>query len=217
MDDVIAMRHFDKERLQRIGSGSDRVVFALDDDKNALKVAKTPRGLQQNMQETDWISGVEPQYVGKDFVVVQLADKPSLQTKRMLKDLSQFSQKDFDEHTSELQDALSKYGLDDYGNYDLEWGDFTRPSSWGEVNGQPVLVDKGALSRAAIKSREPWADREWEDIKRERRAAKREGRQRLFATKMNRNENFVELEDDGKKVEKCKLNYESDSAINISD
>ena len=183
VDNEIAMNRFDVERLKRLSSGSDRVVFALDDDANVLKVAKNPRGLQQNQQEKDWFVGVEPKYVGKDFAVMKRAQPASLETKRMLKDLAQFSQTDFDRKTYDLQIALEKYDLQDYANYDLAWRDFLRPSSWGEVDGEPVLVDKGSLSLAAITSRESWADKEWDEIKQERRELKKTGKLPLFSEK----------------------------------
>lgn len=181
--DQLAMERFDKDRLHKIGSGTDRVVFALESGE-VLKVAKTRRGLQQNQQENDYFTGTEPKYEGKDFVVVEGADKPTPSTKRMLKELGRFNQDDFDRKTHDVVELMSHYGLEDYTNYDLAWGDFIRPSSWGEIRGEPVLVDKGSLNLGALRSAEPWADKEWADIKSQKRALKREGRERLFAEKV---------------------------------
>lgn len=56
MDDFKALRSFSarlkyaEERLQKIGSGSARTVFKIDDDK-VLKIAKNPKGIAQNEQE----------------------------------------------------------------------------------------------------------------------------------------------------------------------
>lgn len=41
------------ERLKRLGSGSSRVVFQIDDEK-VLKIAKNEKGIAQNEVETDW-------------------------------------------------------------------------------------------------------------------------------------------------------------------
>lgn len=41
------------ERLQKIGTGSSRIVYRVDDEK-ALKIAKNKKGIAQNEHEADW-------------------------------------------------------------------------------------------------------------------------------------------------------------------
>lgn len=56
MDELIGITSYNgrvrycEERLQRIGGGSSRIVFAVDNEK-VLKVAKNKKGLAQNMEE----------------------------------------------------------------------------------------------------------------------------------------------------------------------
>lgn len=48
-----------EEKLQRISSGSSRIVYKVDEEK-VLKVAKNKKGLSQNIAESDW--GIQDMY-----------------------------------------------------------------------------------------------------------------------------------------------------------
>jgi GNAT superfamily N-acetyltransferase len=150
--DKVARERFDFSKLKRLGGGSDRDVFDLGDGK-ILKVAKTARGLEQNIYEGDsYLSFVPEVYErGLNYVVAERAEAPLVSNKggaelqAMLKDLSRFTQKDFDNKTIELQDALEKYGLEDATSYDVLWNDFTAKRNWGLKDGQPIHVDGGTF------------------------------------------------------------------------
>lgn len=59
MDDMLALRSYSarlrycNERLRKIGQGSSRVVYAVDNEK-VLKVAKNQKGIAQNNAESDY-------------------------------------------------------------------------------------------------------------------------------------------------------------------
>lgn len=179
------------KNLPRVGSGRDREVFELPEQDVVVKIAKNPGGLQQNVYEGDYIAPVPDIFErGKDFVVVKKADPPGEVTKSLLKDLKRFTQKDFDDKTGELQDVLNRHGIGDLLNYNISLGDLQRRSSWGEIDGEPVIVDAGLLSADSLRdyrikdfndlivgdspNKEFYRDqlRDWEDIKRERRLYK---------------------------------------------
>lgn len=48
-----ARKKYCDERLQKLGTGSSRIVYKIDDQK-ALKIAKNKKGLAQNEHEADW-------------------------------------------------------------------------------------------------------------------------------------------------------------------
>ena len=76
--DQVARERFDIPKLKQIGAGSDRVVFDLGDGK-VLKVAKTPRGLEQNIYEGDYYlaGSVLPDIIerGLNYIVVEKVDQ----------------------------------------------------------------------------------------------------------------------------------------------
>lgn len=150
--DMVARERFDISKLKRLGGGSDRDVFDLGDGK-LLKVAKTARGLEQNIYEGDgYLSFVPEMYErGANYVVVEKAEAPLVSNKggaelqAMLKDLSRFNQEDFDKHNPELVKALEKYGLEDAMSYRVIWNDFTAKRNWGLKDGEPVHLDGGTF------------------------------------------------------------------------
>lgn len=56
-----------EEKLQRISSGSSRIVYKIDEEK-VLKVAKNKKGLSQNIVESDW--GIQSMYSNEEKIVV---------------------------------------------------------------------------------------------------------------------------------------------------
>ena len=161
--DKVARERFNIFKLKKIGAGSDRVVFDIGNDK-VLKIAKTARGLEQNIYEGDGYLSIIPNIYerGLNYVVVDKIDRikssdlvpiynedgdqiGEVKAATMFSDLGQFSQRDFDSHRSELQYVLTKYGLIDIMSYNVLWGDFIRSANWGYKNGVPYHIDGGTF------------------------------------------------------------------------
>lgn len=162
----VARERFDIPNLEEISSGSDRIVFDLGDGK-VLKVAKTARGLAQNMQEGDAQlieKGLIPQVyeTGLNYVVVegvQLIDEitqipvynvegkqydtESLGT--MIAELSEYRQADFDVKDQNLIDVLKSYGMGAMADYDILFGDLLNPDNWGMKDGKLIHLDAGTF------------------------------------------------------------------------
>jgi len=190
-EELIAFKRFGHQNIKnlpKIGSGSDRDVYALGKDK-VLKIAKNVRGISQNLEENELSSAVIPEELkldvfetGKDYVIAERAEKADKSVKEFLKPLKQFSQEDFDKKTSKLQDTMNSSGLGDYMNYDILWNDFKAPRNWGKIRGSPSLIDGGALSSRSLgtfntqtrKYEQPkFIKDEWDEIKRERSILRR--------------------------------------------
>jgi len=201
--DQVARERFDIPKLKKIGEGSDRVVFDLKDGK-VLKVAKTPRGLEQNIYEGDYyLSGTilpETFERGLNYVVVEKispaitrtidlgiadinieSDKKGIgKLNDLLKKLKQFTQKDFDNHIGDLQAILAEYDLTDIMNYDVIWNDFTAKRNWGLKNGEPLHLDGGTFGGIQMldrfKGQKPLSDSEFIDIYNKSKKAKIENK-----------------------------------------
>lgn len=125
---------------KHIGSGSSRDVFDLDNGY-VIKVAKNRAGIAQNESEyniSDYDnSGLFAKVIEVSnnfkFLIMEKADKVyymsdvleyfRVGSKRQLLKLK------------ELQDIKR--------NYNLLLGDFQRKSSWGMINGKPIIIDYG--------------------------------------------------------------------------
>lgn len=160
--ELVARERFNFEELTKIGSGSDRDVYDLGNGY-VVKVAKTARGLEQNIYEGEpYLNVPEVFERGLNYVVVSNIDKAKNSDVidiynennevigqstigNMIKDLKQFNQRDFDKHNAKLQDVLIKYGLIDFLSYDILYGDFSALKNWGYKNGQVILTDAGTL------------------------------------------------------------------------
>jgi GNAT superfamily N-acetyltransferase len=201
--DQVARERFDIPKLKKIGEGSDRVVFDLKDGK-VLKIAKTPRGLEQNIYEGDYyLSGTilpETFERGLNYVVVEKispaitrtidlgiadinieSDKKGIgKLNDLLKKLKQFTQKDFDNHNGDLQDILAEYDLTDIMNYDVIWNDFTAKRNWGLKDGEPLHLDGGTFGGIQMldrfKGQKPLSDPEFRDIYNKSKKAKIENK-----------------------------------------
>jgi hypothetical protein len=167
-----------KDKRQK--GGTTRDVYNIDG--KVIKVAKNPRGLQQNESvgfgDQPILGSFLPRLYekGKDYIVVENVPRNDKELRKFLKPLQDFTQRDFDLRTSELQDVLSKMGLTDFMNYDLLWNDFKAFRNWGQrENGEFVLVDEGALNNKITATSEipDWAKTEWEQIKTKRRNIKK--------------------------------------------
>jgi hypothetical protein len=162
--DKVARERFDISKLKKIGSGSDRDVYDLGDGR-VLKIAKTARGLTQNIYEGDYyLKGIIPEVTERGLNYVVAENTPRIKTSdvveifdedgnaigtatagQMLKELQQFSQKDFDNRVGKLQDVLYKYGFYDIMNYDVLWGDFIVQRNWGYKDGKAYHSDGGTF------------------------------------------------------------------------
>jgi len=196
-EELTAAKRFGGKNLQNlkpIGQGRDRKVYALDEDK-VLKIAKNPGGLTQNTMESnlDYPTGQIKHYEsGKDYVVMERADKPGKATKEMLQHLKKAKDESYNrnEHQQRADFFNSPHfeasGLDasDFSSYSVTPQEFVAKRQWGEKDGQPVLIDGGALSsgddlsRHRVKDFKPenWQYKEWQDIQAQRQQNKNKGR-----------------------------------------
>jgi hypothetical protein len=180
-DTIVAEEKIDITLLERAKGGTSRNVYILNDEK-VIKVAKTAKGLEQNAPASDYFIGENEHFpntyeIGMDYVVTENIKRNDKVTRQYLKPLQKFSAIDFENKTSELQDAMNEMGLDDFLNYDLLWNDFIAGRNWGvREDGTPVLVDEGALL-AGVHSRsevDPVIQRDWAEVLAKRRLAKKQ-------------------------------------------
>ena len=163
----VARERFDLPKLKRISAGSDRIIYELDDTR-VLKIAKTARGLEQNMHEGSWDlvqEGLLPEVYeqGLNYVVVEKVvpikardivptydvEGEQIGTERadrMFVELSKFSQRDFDTSSQALNDILYKYGFYSIRNHEVLMGDFARKTNWGIRDGKPIHIDGGTFA-----------------------------------------------------------------------
>lgn len=162
--DQVARERFDFSKLNKIGEGSDRIVFDLGNGK-VLKVAKTARGLEQNIYEGDGYLDFIPEIYerGLNYVVVENINRikgtdlvpifdvetgqeiGTVTAAEMFRDLKKFGQRDFDQYNPKLQTVLEKYGFADARGYKLLYGDFNVARNWGFKDGKAYLIDAGTL------------------------------------------------------------------------
>lgn len=160
-----------KEHLTKLGEGSSRIVFDLNDGY-VLKLAKNEKGLEQNLTDGDW--GLQKMYPD---LIPELKDKDesddcywiiskkcSKITPNRFKDLTKISFKDFSKAITEAslrhhgrlktvsedtkkyledEDSIVNRVFDMMINYDMPSGDITRISSWRECDGKSKLIDAG--------------------------------------------------------------------------
>jgi len=162
----VARERFDISKLKKIGSGSDRDVYDLGNGK-VLKVAKTARGLTQNIYEGDYyLKGIIPEVFerGLNYVVaestprIKSSDKVTVYDQEgngdvvgettageMLRQLGQFNQSHFDKHNDNLIKILNKFGFGDITSYNVLWNDFTAQRNWGYKDGVAYHSDGGTF------------------------------------------------------------------------
>ena len=162
---------------KRIPGGTTRDVYDIGNDR-VIKIAKNPRGLQQNASigygDANILGGKVPEIyeVGTDYIVVENVPRNDKSVREYLKPLQKFTQKDFDDRGGEIQEVMEEMGLSDFFNYDVLWNDFTSRRNWGQrKNGEFVLVDEGTLNKnvTATSSIPDWARQEWSEVKRDRK------------------------------------------------
>ena len=162
---------------KRIPGGTTRDVYDIGNDR-VIKIAKNPRGLQQNASigygDANMLGGKVPEIyeVGTDYIVVENVPRNDKSVREYLKPLQKFTQKDFDDRGGEIQEVMEEMGLSDFFNYDVLWNDFTSRRNWGQrKNGEFVLVDEGTLNKnvTATSAIPDWARQEWSEVKRDRK------------------------------------------------
>jgi len=148
--------------LKRLGSGSARVVYKVDEEK-VLKIAKNNKGIAQNSAEIDYRNSsflfpevfdfhnyslwVEMEYakkmttkkfieiIGYEINQIHLIFKKELKPKELIEKRNMIR----NNYLNELVNIVE--------SYKFMWQDFTKLSSWGIVlrDGKetPVLVDFG--------------------------------------------------------------------------
>lgn len=197
--DKTARERFNIPQLKQIGKGSDRTVFDLGNG-TVLKVAHSPRGLEQNIQEGDGLlsGNVIPEVHerGLNYVVADNIPKMkasdivptydvetgerngSERASKMIDELGTLHEGDYENHTQEAQDILNKYGLGDVLHYDVLDGDFSRIANWGYKDGKPYHIDAGTFGGRDMLTRyygkKPLSDPEFRDIYSQSRQLKKQ-------------------------------------------
>ena len=123
-----------------IGSGSGRKVFDLGNG-HVIKVAKNAAGIAQNKSEYKISSNDHSNLFAK---VIKVSDDFRLLIMQRADKIYDFSYvwKYFNV-TSKSELFNSKELRNINRNYNLLLGDFARTSSWGIINGRPVIIDYG--------------------------------------------------------------------------
>jgi hypothetical protein len=156
------------ERLQRISSGSSRVVYIIGD--KVLKVAKNKKGLSQNENEYNlhndsYTSGLAPVFdYHPDFywIEMKLAKKVNFKRFEELtgmnfnnyvavlsndniknKKLNFPKRKKIADEDDILNNEFYFNIVDLIHNYNLTYGDLYRINSYGEIDNEIVLIDFG--------------------------------------------------------------------------
>ena len=162
---------------KRIPGVTTRDVYDIGNDR-VIKIAKNPKGLQQNASigygDARMLGGKVPEIyeVGTDYLVVEKVPRNDKAVRAFLKPLEKFSAIDFEDRPRELMNVMEELDLQDFLNYDLLWNDFKSPRNWGQrADGTIVLVDEGALNKNVTStSKVPdWASQEWSEVKRDRK------------------------------------------------
>ena len=182
----VAANEFDLKSLKKIGEGSDRIVYDLGDGR-VLKVAKTVKGLVQNSAlqggDKQMLGDLVPEVYfedeGLDYVIMENVPRNDKAVREWMK----FMKRSFDNNgvtrfgglAPETMQYLEAKGLEDFLNYNALWGDFFRPSSWGQrANGDFVLIDEGTLLSDSDRRSTPneFFQQDWAEVKRLRRQPK---------------------------------------------
>ena len=153
-------------KLNKLGEGADRKVYALDKNK-VLKVAKRPRGITQNLMEGElggFLDQVEHFETGKDYVVMEKAEPLTPEQKKSIKAIKkevEEKSKSVGIHDKNLEavrvlEKAKREGVpialnpSDLMNYDFVPGELLTASQWKQKKGQITLVDPGGLTKSMI-------------------------------------------------------------------
>jgi len=156
--------------LTRISSGSSRIIYKID-DKRVLKLAKNERGIAQNSVESDqmlnqWYGDIIAKRLEFDdddkWIVSEYAKRVGPKRFEQLlgvtidqlfaylcelhpeKTKVQFIVNDKTREVLDVDNNEFMYDLNDMiGNWDMPIGDFSKLSTFGEINGKLVVTDYG--------------------------------------------------------------------------
>ena len=165
LDTYNARKKYAERNLKHLSSGSSRIVY-LTPDKTIVKLAKNDKGIAQNEAESN--PEMKSKYLNK---ILSRADNNAwLETcyleKISEKDFKEMTGLDFEDFGESIRYGLRKVSdnkdiekpknfdnvaesdiykeLKDIGEkFKLLPGDMARISSWGEKDGNPVLIDAG--------------------------------------------------------------------------
>ncbi len=128
----------------KIGSGSGRVVFDLGNGY-VVKVAKNRKGIEQNKAEhqisdmEDWRIFAKVIAHSEDFSLLIMEKARRLSSFREIWSYYHVQNNKQLFSSKEFQSNLIKY--------DLLTADLNRLSSWGIIDGKPVIIDYGFTSK----------------------------------------------------------------------
>ena len=175
---------FNLEELEVISKGgTGRIVYQHPTDKNkVIKVATSPRGLEQNLSvgfgDFNMLDGkiAELFEQGLDYIVVEKVPRNDKVVNKYLKGLKSAYRENgvdrFGNVAPIVQEIMQDKGLIDFLNYNILWGDFLATRNWGvRKDGEVVLVDEGALNDKVFYGSkiEEWAQKEWQEVKNRKR------------------------------------------------
>lgn len=164
LDAHAARKKYAERNLKHLSSGSSRLVY-LTGGKTIVKLAKNDKGLAQNKAEAN--SKMKSKYLNKilghakDYAWIETNFLEKINAKEFekmtglkfkdfgeaieygLKNVSESSEKKpkgFEEiEKSDIYKELKRLG----NKFKLMPGDLSRISSWGTIDGNPVLIDAG--------------------------------------------------------------------------
>lgn len=169
--DKVARERFDIGKLKLISqTGSDRDVYDLGNGM-VVKIAKTARGLRQNMFEG--LEGYGDSRLlptvherGLNYVVVEKLAPLETQKHKWVLDmiytanalnnklayqLQQNNTEEANKVADQLQDLLIKNGFGMYTEADILYGDFSNRDNWGvAADGSVMLLDAGTLAGRSL-------------------------------------------------------------------
>ena len=127
-------------RYMYIGSGSSRRVYDLGNDY-VVKIAKNDAGIEQNRAEY-YISSedyfgifAEVSGVSNDYRMLVMRKAKKIKDIRSVWNYFNAEDKYEFRHSKQMQRLKEKYRL--------LLGDFEKTSSWGIIDGRPVIIDYG--------------------------------------------------------------------------
>ncbi len=155
------------QKLEKIGAGSSRAAFLIDDN-TVLKLALNKKGLAQNNVESDVANmyDIVPEKIDADYdndtwLIVKRAKK--LTSPKRFNEITGITWENFvaalvyelegrrhgkkvpkpDNMETLWEHEFFSPVVDMAINYDMPIGDLLRLGSYGEINGKPVLLDSG--------------------------------------------------------------------------
>lgn len=134
------MLNISRGYYRSLGSGSSRIVFDMGNG-NVIKMAKNDAGIAQNISEYK-ISSIDHSKLfakviqaSKDFKILIMEKAEKINNISYILYYFDFKNKSEMLKSKKLQKIRS--------NYNLLLGDLYKKSSWGIINGRPVIVDYG--------------------------------------------------------------------------